>query len=177
VNSLGKIGTASVWPIIEEALADTAKEVRAKAVTALGSGGNLASLSKVFGMLQDSVPSVRAAAIQALYAFSALPEAVIKASDFQGAVQDSFDVVRYVAAQALGKAYPDSEIATALLFNLLDDQDQNVQVEAVLSLGKIHAVQAVPILKKSFTYSKFEVQQAISKTIKALTGEEFPKLK
>ncbi len=176
-HSLGKIGSASVLPILEEALSDTSKEVRANAVTALGALNNLASLSKIYGMMRDPAPSVRAAAIQALYVFSALPEAGIKASDFQGAVQDSFNVVRYVAAQALGKAYPDTVIATALLFNLLDDQDANVRVEAIRSLGKIHCVRAVPILKKNFVYSPFEVQTAISETIKQLTGEEFPKRK
>jgi HEAT repeat protein len=177
VRSLGKIGIDTVWPVIEHALADSSQEVRGSAVTVLGTRNGLASLSKVYGMLRDPAPPVRAAAIQALFSLSALPEAGIRASDFQETVQDSFNVVRYVAAQALGKTYPDSANAVALLFSLLDDQDKSVQAEAVLSLGKIHAVRAVPILKKNFVFSPYEVQQAITKTIKALTGEEYPQLR
>ncbi|MHB9031186.1 MAG: HEAT repeat domain-containing protein [Candidatus Latescibacterota bacterium] len=177
VRSLGKIGIDSVWTAIEQALADTSKEVRGSAVTALGVRSDLSSLPKVYGMLHDPAPSVRAAAVQALYSLSAISEAGIKALSFQKAVRDSFNVVRYVAAQALGKAYPDTVIAAALLLSLLEDQDKNVRVEAIRSLGIVHGVKAVPILKKNFVYSTYEEQEAISKTIKMLTGEEFPKPK
>ncbi len=174
VLSLGKISSPSGVPVIVRALADTSALVRKSAVTALGELRALPELNTIRGMLMDRSPSVRAAVVQALYQFSDAPGSGVTASDFQLAMQDSFDIVRYVAAQALGKEYPDADITEALLVRALDDPDTRVRTEAVRSLGKIGCVRAVPILKKKHGYVPYEEQVVISETIRILTGEAFP---
>lgn len=178
VTSLGKIGGASAVTAVVRALEDTSKAVRAAAVTALGEMHPLAELPLVFRFLRDDRnTSVRAAAVQALYRYGDVPGAGVKASDFAAAARDSFDLVRYVAVQALGKGWPDSAVAAELLMEALEDRTPSVRLEAIRSLEKVRCVTAFTRLKEIHDFVTPEEQKAIHQAIKTLTGEEYPRLK
>jgi len=171
------IGGDDAILLLVRALADTSADVRKEAVMSLGDLHPLAQLRTIYKAMEDKAPAVRAAAVYALFHYADVKEAGIKASDFQAAVQDSFDRVRYVAVQALGKAFPDTVIAEALLLNALEDQNNQVKIEAVTSLAKLKCAKAVPVMKKMHDYVPQEVQVAITGAIKFISGEDFPKLK
>ena len=139
VYSLGKIGDPSVVPYLVKALADSAGNVRLAAVTVLGDLRPMSEIKSVYKMMSDNIVTVRSAAVAALFRYGYFnKESGVKAEDFRAAVNDSFDVVRYVAVQALGnnKSYPDSTVAKELLISALDDQDNNVKIEANPQPGK-----------------------------------------
>lgn len=177
MRALMNIGGDEAILILVRALADSSADVRKEALMSLGDLHPLAQLRTIYKAMDDPKPAVRAAAVYALFKYTDIKEAGIKASDFQAAVQDSFDQVRYVAVQALGKAYPDTVIAEALLLKALEDQNNDVQIEAITSLAKMKCAKAVPVMKKMHDYVPQRVQLAISGAVKVITGEDFPKLK
>jgi HEAT repeat protein len=177
MRALMNIGGDEAILILARALADTSADVRREALMSLGDLHPMAQLGTVYKAVKDPKPAVRAAAVYALYQYAGVREAGIRASDFQTAVQDSFDRVRYVAVQALGRAYPDSADGEALLLDALEDQNDQVKIEAITSLAKLKCGKAVPVLKKMHDYAPLEVQKAITGAIKTISGEDFPKLK
>ncbi len=177
MRALVNIGGDEAIILVVRAMADTSADVRREAVMSLGDLHPLPQLTMVYKALEDKTPAVRAAAVYALFQYAELKNAGIKASDFQSAVQDSFDRVRYVAVQALGKAYPDSVIGEALLLGALEDQNNQVKIEAIASLAKLKCMKSVPVMKKMHDYVPYEVQTAITEAVKTISGEDFPKLK
>lgn len=175
VISLGKIGGPSAAAAVVRAFDDTSKAVRQEAVNALGEIRSRAELSQVERMLRDPAAGVRASAYHALSRYKDVPGAGVKAADFTAAARDSFDVVRYVAVQALGWGWPDSTVAADLLIGALDDRTVMVRLEAIRSLEMIRCTAAVPRFKKIRKSVTIEEQQAISRAIKTITGEVYPR--
>jgi HEAT repeat protein len=174
VWSLGTIGDESALPIIEKALSDSASGVRHSAVSALANLMYSPAAKLAFNMLRDDVDSVRAAAVKTLYFYRDKKDAGILAADFAVPLTDNSELVRFVTVQALGYAYPDSELGGKLLMDSLKDTSKYVRVEVITSLNKIKCKEAVPLLKKMYETSTVDEELAIAEAIKNITGETFP---
>ncbi len=174
VYSLGTIGDESALPVIEKALSDSVSGVRHAAVSALANLMYSPAAKLAFPMLRDNVDSVRAAAVKTLYFYRDKEGGGILAADFAVPLTDNSELVRFVTVQALGYAYPDSELGGKLLMDSLKDASKYVRVEVITSLNKIKCKEAVPLLKKMYETSTVDEELAISEAIKNITGETFP---
>jgi HEAT repeat protein len=174
VFSLGSIGNPAGLPFIVKALDDSLSGVRHDAVVSLGNIHYTPAVKYLFKMLRDNADSVRAVAIDALYQYRTSPEAGIMAADFAVPITDNSELVRFVAVQALGYAYPDSELAGDLLIDSLNDQSKFVRKEAIKSISKLNCKMAIPSLKKIYDTATVEEEYEISEAIKKITGEIYP---
>jgi HEAT repeat protein len=174
VWSLGSIGHDSAFPYIEKALDDSVSTVRKVAAEALGYLYYPPAAKHLYKMFRDKADSVRVAAVYSLYLYRADKKVGVKASDFAVPLNDNSELVRFVAAQALGWSYPDSTVAGQLLIDALSDQSKFVRLEAITSLNKIKYNNAVPYLKKMYDTATVEEEYSISETIKNISGEVFP---
>jgi hypothetical protein len=172
-SSLGLIGNSSSWTYLVGALIDSDPGVRHDAVVALGKINYPQGIKFIHTMFRDKVDSVRAVAVNALYQYRTLPEPWVKAENFAVPLKDESELVRYVAAQALGYAYTDSVIAGDLLIEALNDQSKTVRVEAIKSINKPRYSKAVPVLKKMYDKATVDEENQITEAIKYI--EMYPK--
>jgi HEAT repeat protein len=174
IEALGKVGGVSAVPYVVKALDDSAGSVRYAAVKTLGELRPPDQIANVYRMMTDKRPAVRAASVRALFDYSTyVKDSGVKAQDFAVAIDDSFDLVRYVTAQALGKSYPDSLVAANLLMRAaFEDQDEAVKIEAIRSLVNIRYIDAVPMLLEIHDFVPYQVQLVISYAVQSLTGEK-----
>ncbi len=183
--SLGSIGHDSALPYIVEALKDSIDTVRYSAVVALGHLHDLNAIKHIYPMFRDEADSVRVRAIQSLYNYRAVKGSKIMASDFAIPLTDKSELVRFVAAQALGGAweisegwlFADSTVAGDLLMETLKDESKFVRLEGINSLGKIQYKKSVPLLKEVYDMSTVDEEVAITAAIKNISGEMFPPLR
>ncbi len=173
--SLGSIGHESALPYLQTALDDSVADVRHSAIKALGYIHDPRAVKSIFNMFRDEADSVRAAAVYSLWMYRSYPEIEIMASDFAVPLNDTSETVRYVTVQALGyKVEEDSTVAGEMLIQALKDENKYVRLEAIVSLGNIRYVPAVPELKKMYDLATIEEELAISEAIKKISGEEYP---
>lgn len=174
--SLGTIGSESALPYLQKALEDSVSGVRHSAVSALANLMYAPAAKFAFNMFRDESDSVRAAAVKTLYFYRNFPDAGIHAADYAVPLTDNSDLVRYVAVQALGYAYPDRDLGCKLLIDSLKDTNKYVRVEAITSLNKLKCAEAAPLLKKMYDTATVEEELAISEAVKNITGEAFPEI-
>src|SRR5260370_33447099 len=131
VRALEQGGTSSIEPLVA-ALHDSAWEVRAAAVWALGKLGEQAPLEALIGALADEDPSVRAAALRTLGLLGdRLPlEPIIRA------LHDPAWQVREIAALTLGERGEQAPLEP--LVPRLDDEHTSVREAARMALGQSH---------------------------------------
>jgi WD40 repeat protein len=131
VRALEQGGTSSIEPLVT-ALLDSAWEVRAAAVWALGKLGEQAPLAALLGALADEDPSVRAAALRAL---SLLGDRVPLES-LVLALHDAEWQVREIAALALGERGEQAPFEP--LVAALHDEHASVREAARMALEQSH---------------------------------------
>src|SRR5260370_696103 len=131
VRALEQGGTSSIEPLVA-ALHDSAWEVRAAAVWALGKLGEQAPLEALIGALADEDPSVRAAALRTLGLLGdRLPlEPIIRA------LHDPAWQVREIAALTLGERGEQALLEP--LVTMLDDEHTSVREAARVALEQSH---------------------------------------
>ncbi len=174
VQSIGLIGYRESAPYLIAALKDSSATVRHTAVKMLGSIDNPEVVPHLYPMFRDEVDSVRAVTVQSLYMYHKNQTADIRAADFAVPMNDKSDLVRYVAAQALGESYADSIVAGNLLVEALSDQNKYVRLKSIISIGQIKYEPAIPRLKEMYDLATIDEEFEISEVIKVITGEEFP---
>jgi len=173
--SLGSIGHESALPYLEKALDDSVSDVRHSTIRAIGYIHDPSAVKYIFKMFRDEADSVRAAAVHSLWMYRSYPEVEVSAADFAVPLNDTSEIVRYVTVQALGyEVEADSTVAGEMLIEALKDHNKYVRVEAIVSLGKIKYVPAVPDLKNMYDLSTLEEEFAIAEAIKKISGEDFP---
>lgn len=172
--SLGSIGHESAFPFLKKALDDSVSGVRHSAIKSLANIQYPQSAKLAMKMLRDESDSVRAAAVNTMFAYRTFKEADVHAADFIVPLTDKSDLVRYVAVQALGYAYPDSELSCGLLLDCLKDPNKNVRVEVIISLNRLKCKEAVPFLKKMYDNATVDEERAITEALKNITGETYP---
>ncbi|MFC1694394.1 HEAT repeat domain-containing protein [Candidatus Latescibacterota bacterium] len=173
--SLGSIGHESGMPFLLKAIKDPYSDVRYAALIAIGHISDVPIVEHVYPMFRDDEDSVRVAAIQALhYNFKSVKDSGILAADFALPLNDTSELVRFVAVQALGAGFPDSTVAADLLLDALDNESKNVRIEAIISLGKIRSQKAIPVLKQIYDITSVDEEFVITQAIKETTGEDFP---
>ena len=177
VQSLGMINDGPAALYVIAALADTSDVVRKTAVKMIYLLEYAEGVQNVLKLTGDPAQDVRTEVVHTLYRLRDLPGAGIRAEYFEPAIDDKSELVRYVAVQALDHPYPDSKIAARLLMTAFEDKSKNVRAEAAKSIGKIRYSAAIPRFKQVHDYEEYPVQIAISKAIKAMTGEDFPDFK
>jgi len=131
VRALEQGGTSSIEPLVT-ALHDSAWEVRAAAVWALGKLGEQAPLEALIGALADEDPSVRAAALRTLGLLGdRVPlEPIIRA------LHDPAWQVREIAALTLGER--SEQAPQEPLVAALHDEHTSVREAARMAFGQSH---------------------------------------
>src|SRR6266851_1179508 len=131
VRALEQGGTSSIEPLVA-ALHDSAWEVRAAAVWALGKLGEQAPLEALIGALADEDPSVRAAALRTL----GLLGDRLPLGPIIRALHDPAWQVREIAALTLGERGEQALLEP--LVTMLDDEHTSVREAARVALEQSH---------------------------------------
>ncbi len=174
VQSLGLIGHKNAVPYLAEALADSSTDVCRNALRMLALLEDPSAANVIRKAMHHDSKSVRVEAVNALYTLFDEKTAAVTAADFIPLLADDDEIVRFVAAQALGEDYPDRDDAEKALITSLDDKSGNVRFEAIGSLAKLDCRESIPKLKEIHDYVSYAEQIAISNAIKDMTGEDFP---
>jgi HEAT repeat protein len=185
-QALGAIGTKAGEAVSDllASLNDDAAEVQTQVAIALGKIGIadepvLAGLVKA---LKDGQVDVRRGVLEGLIAMG--PKATPVAGVLAGVMQDSDEVCRKLAAQALGKlaaqalgklARPQMELIDALAPGL-GDQAWTVRKASAESLGELgsHAAATAPFLEKAAMSDENGVVRATAASALVLVGGDAP---
>ena len=177
--SLGNIGHESALDYLVRGIEDSAAVVRHSAVRSLGYLPQVYApkyASHIYKMLRDEADSVRAAAVNSLYKYRDAENSEIFAEYLAVPLNDQSELVRYVAAQALGGGFKDTTVAGDLLIDALNDENKYVRLESIISLKKLRYKKAVPNLKEMFDTATVDEEFAITDAIKEIADETFPPL-
>lgn len=174
IQSLGLIHHEKCVRYLASALADSVASVRKQAVMMLGVIGKPSAVEYIYPALRDNAASVRAEAVNSLYQCRRMFGSGVQGQDFIPLLNDSSELVRYVAVQALGYRYSDIHSVCETLAEMLSDESPHVREEAIHSLMKAGCADAVPELKKVHDLASYKEQMAISEAIQTLTGEVYP---
>jgi HEAT repeat protein len=165
-ESLGKLGSASARarPALESACGDEDGAVRARAVGALGAlGPTKGSWQVVLAGLQDPVPQVRAAAVEAMGQWGGASQAAL--SSLMPLLEDASDLVKVQVARVLPKlAGATPAVIDGLCRRLLEDDSILVQcgaAQALSKLGPAAAAAGVPLLRAAQTMDVTVREQAM----------------
>ena len=177
--SLGSIGHESALDYLVRGIEDSVAAVRHSAVRSLGHLPHVYApkyASHIYKMMRDEADSVRAAAVNSLYNYRNAENSDIFAEYLAVPLNDQSELVRYVAAQALGGGFKDTTVAGDLLIDALHDENKFVRLESIISLKKLRYKKAVPNLKEMFDTATVDEEFAITDAIKVIADETFPPL-
>ena len=177
--SLGSIGHESALDYLVRGIEDSVAAVRHSAVRSLGHLPHVYApkyASHIYKMLRDEADSVRAAAVNSLYNYRNAENSDIFAEYLAVPLNDQSELVRYVAAQALGGGFKDTTLAGDLLIDALNDENKYVRLESIISIKKLRYNKAVPKLKEMFDTATVDEEFAITDAIKVIADETFPPL-
>lgn len=164
-QALGQMGERAPVAVLERALHDKNRDLRAAVARALGQLGERAPVDALLRALSDSDVDVRVAAATALGQLGKpVPNKALETL-----LQDADVAVRMAEVRALGQLGERAPVE--ILVHALDDANFSVRVAAVEALGQLGKRAPVDALVGALGDSIYWVYQAAASTLVQLSGQ------